>query len=143
MRLEWEKLDLSEVYVVVEHQGVGRVACDSIDGHLVTYGSIEDAENEAKDTIEDLNEGVLDDGRTLKEWGYAEDSWGGVPILAAEIGDNQEHILMPDESCGAWKSDPRSAVINRSVMSAPAECKCMTIDQFRVRVRNPAIYSQI
>tara|TARA_Y100000034_G_C6836749_1_gene378224 strand:+ start:431 stop:874 length:444 start_codon:yes stop_codon:yes gene_type:complete len=115
---------LSEVYVVVEHQGVGRVACDSIDGHLITYGSIEEAQKEAKAIIEELNS-----GRTGEEWGYDHDSWGAASILDVRIGDNQDHIIMPGRSCAGWESN-RSAVINHQLFDSVSECQCMSISTF-------------
>ena len=113
----------------MEHQGVGRVACDSIDGHLVTYGSIEVAENEAKAIIEELNEQVLNSGRTVEEWGYDHDSWGAASILDVIIGDNHDHIIMPGRSCAGWESN-RSAVINHQLFDYVSECECMSISAF-------------
>ena len=120
---------LSEVYVVVEHQGVGRVACDSIDGHLITYGSIEDAQKEAKAIIEELNEHVLNSGRTVEESGYDHDSWGAASILDVRIGDNHDHIIMPGGSCAGWDSN-KSAVINHQLFDSVSECECMPISIF-------------
>ena len=89
----------------------GYEACDSIDGHLLTYATQEEAQKEAEAIIEDLN-----DSSEEPEPQYGPDSWRGVLLINADIADNQERIMLPNTECLEW---------NRS-----KECECMTIEDF-------------
>ena len=91
-KTEWTPDNL---WVVAENQMGDRVACVSMDGHLQTYETQEEAEADAKSIIESLNEGILERGETIEEAGYGPDSWSGELLADVSIGDNQNHIIMP------------------------------------------------
>jgi hypothetical protein len=71
-----------DLYVVAENQMGGWEACDVTNGVLQTYSNQDDAEREAKMTIDDLN--------------YDEDSWAGKRLSEVDIADNVEFIKYPN-----------------------------------------------
>ena len=89
-KTEWTPGNL---WVVAENQMGGRVACVSMDGYLQTYETQEEAEADAKSTIESLNEALLDSN----DMGYAPDSWSGELLADVYIGEDQNHIIMPSK----------------------------------------------
>jgi hypothetical protein len=92
VKAEWTPDNL---WVVAENQMGGWEACDSIDGHLMTYATFEEANHDAMAVVDDLNEGILDDERTIEEYGYHPDDWGAQLLNRVAIADNQEHITLP------------------------------------------------
>jgi hypothetical protein len=87
--IEWTPDNL---WVVAENQLGGWCACDSLDGHLMTYATQAEAQAVAEGVIEELNDADISHHG---EPTYAPDSWAGVLLAEASIGDEQNHIIMP------------------------------------------------
>ena len=85
----WDNL-----YVVAENRAIGWEACDVTNGVLQTYSNQDDAEREAKMTIDDLNS--MYEVGDLDEYEYDEDSWAGKRLSEVDIADNVEFIKYPN-----------------------------------------------
>ena len=83
-----------DLYVVAENQMGGWEACDVTNGVLQTYSNQDDAEREAKMTIDDLNS--MYEVGDLDEYEYDEDSWAGKRLSEVDIADNVEFIKYPN-----------------------------------------------
>ena len=91
----WDNL-----YVVAENQAGGWEACQVTNGVLQTYSNQDDAEREAKMTIDDLNSMYDWDSNHMEleegQVDYDEDSWAGMRLSEVGIADNVDAIKYPN-----------------------------------------------
>lgn len=134
MSQEEVKWTADNLWVVVENQLGGYEACDTHNGHLYTYATREEAEVIALQIIDGLN----DIGSGAE--GYGPNSWTAVLLRDAEIGDNQEKIVMPDEECSDDCSCTTTDMSGNCLHCCRTEeeifklhtegCDCMTIEEW-------------